>query len=143
MVQAVLCVGLAKLLLAGLADDPNVRRVPSRSSPSPTELIPICMAPQVLKSLLLAYVSPYTTGNAELRQCLSYFFSVYFYATAANQGRLRSVCRLLGFAGWRVYSSHCDRKDLHARVRRDDAHARRAGRGPDDGQPAAVWALRR
>ncbi|KAJ7863492.1 nuclear condensing complex subunit [Mycena olivaceomarginata] len=68
MVQAVLCVGLAKLLLAGLADDPNV-----------------------LKSLLLAYVSPYTTGNAELRQCLSYFFSVYFYATAANQGRLRSI----------------------------------------------------
>jgi hypothetical protein len=32
MVQAVLCVGLAKLLLAGLADDPNVCRVPSRSS---------------------------------------------------------------------------------------------------------------
>ncbi|KAJ6451646.1 nuclear condensing complex subunit [Mycena sanguinolenta] len=68
VVQVVLCVGLAKLLLAGLADDPKV-----------------------LKSLLLAYVSPYTAGNAELRQCLSYFFSVYCYASGENQSRLRSV----------------------------------------------------
>ncbi|KAJ6562584.1 nuclear condensing complex subunit [Mycena capillaripes] len=68
VVQAVLCVGLAKLLLAGLADDPKV-----------------------LKSLLLAYVSPYTAGNAELRQCLSYFFSVYCYSSPENQSRLRSI----------------------------------------------------
>ncbi|KAJ7669544.1 nuclear condensing complex subunit [Mycena polygramma] len=68
MVQAVLCVGLAKLLLAGLADDPKV-----------------------LKTLLLAYISPYTAGNAELRQCLSYFFSVYCYSSAENQGRLRAI----------------------------------------------------
>ncbi|KAJ6514182.1 nuclear condensing complex subunit [Mycena vitilis] len=68
MVQAVLCVGLAKLLLAGLADDPKV-----------------------LKTLLLAYISPYTAGNAELRQCLSYFFSVYCYSSAENQGRLQAI----------------------------------------------------
>ncbi|KAJ7258714.1 nuclear condensing complex subunit [Mycena haematopus] len=68
LVQAVLCVGLAKLLLAGLADDPKV-----------------------LKSLLLAYVSPYTAGNSELRQCLSYFFSVYCYSSGENQSRLRSI----------------------------------------------------
>ncbi|KAJ7167346.1 nuclear condensing complex subunit [Mycena crocata] len=68
MVQAVLCVGLAKLLLSGLTEDPRI-----------------------LKSLLLAYVSPYTAGNSELRQCLSYFFSVYCYASAENQSRLRSI----------------------------------------------------
>ncbi|KAJ7917694.1 nuclear condensing complex subunit [Mycena leptocephala] len=69
VVQAVLCVGLAKLLLAGLADDPKAR----------------------LSSLLLAYVSPHTAGNAELRQCLSYFFSVYCYSSAENQSRLQSI----------------------------------------------------
>ncbi|KAJ7185293.1 nuclear condensing complex subunit [Mycena filopes] len=68
MVQAVLCVGLAKLLLSGLADDPKI-----------------------LKTLLLAYVSPHTAGNAELRQCLSYFFSVYCYSSAQNQSRVQSI----------------------------------------------------
>ncbi|KAJ7512962.1 nuclear condensing complex subunit [Mycena galericulata] len=68
LVQSVLCVGLAKLLLSGLATDPKI-----------------------LKSLLLAYVSPYTAGNSELRQCLSYFFSVYCYSSPENQGRLQSI----------------------------------------------------
>ncbi|KAJ7287535.1 nuclear condensing complex subunit [Mycena rebaudengoi] len=68
MVQAVLCVGLSKLLLSGLADDPKI-----------------------LKSLLLAYVSPRTAGNSELRQCLSYFFSVYCYSSVENQSRLQSI----------------------------------------------------
>ncbi|KAJ7485781.1 nuclear condensing complex subunit [Mycena latifolia] len=67
-VQAVLCVGLAKLLLAGLAMDPRI-----------------------LKTLLLAYVSPHTAGNAELRQCLAYFFPVYCYAAPANRARMRSI----------------------------------------------------
>ncbi|KAF7316513.1 hypothetical protein MIND_00170500 [Mycena indigotica] len=67
-VQALLCAGLAKLLLSGLAEDP-----------------------QTLKGLLLAYVSPYTAGNSELRQCLSYFFSVYCYSSALNQTRLQSI----------------------------------------------------
>ncbi|KAJ7785293.1 nuclear condensing complex subunit [Mycena maculata] len=67
-VQAVLCVGLAKLLLAGLAADPKI-----------------------LKSLLLAYVAPHTADNTELRQCLAYFFSVYCYAAPENQGRIQSV----------------------------------------------------
>ncbi|KAJ7064682.1 nuclear condensing complex subunit [Mycena amicta] len=68
IVQTVLCIGLAKLLLSGLAEDP-----------------------QTVKSLLLAYVSPYTAGNGELRQCLSYFFSVYCYSSAENQSRLQSI----------------------------------------------------
>ncbi|KAF7365576.1 hypothetical protein MVEN_00431000 [Mycena venus] len=70
-VQAVLCEGLAKLLLAGLADDPK--------------------GAFVLKTLLLAYVSPFTAGNAELRQCLAYFFGMYCYASADNQSRVRQV----------------------------------------------------
>ncbi|KAJ7701145.1 nuclear condensing complex subunit [Mycena rosella] len=67
-VQAVLCVGLAKLLLAGLAADPKI-----------------------VKSLLLAYISPHTAGNAPVRQCLAYFFPVYCYSAAANQARVREV----------------------------------------------------
>ncbi|KAJ7104390.1 nuclear condensing complex subunit [Mycena belliarum] len=67
-VQAVLCVGLAKLLLAGLATDPKI-----------------------LKTLLLAYVSPHTAGNAELRQCLAYFFPIYCYSAPANQMRVQSI----------------------------------------------------
>ncbi|CAK5265065.1 unnamed protein product [Mycena citricolor] len=67
-VQAVLCVGLAKLLLAGLVSDEGV-----------------------IKTLLVAYVSPYTTGNTELRQCLSYFFSVYCYSAPENQRRVQKT----------------------------------------------------
>ncbi|KAJ7193520.1 nuclear condensing complex subunit [Mycena pura] len=73
VVQAVLCVGLAKLLLSGLAEDPKALSFYSYAV------------------LLLAYVSPYTAENAELRQCLSYFFSVYSYSSAANQSRLQSI----------------------------------------------------
>ncbi|KAF7325644.1 hypothetical protein MKEN_00414300 [Mycena kentingensis (nom. inval.)] len=68
VVQGVLCVGLAKLLLSGLADDL-----------------------ETLKALLITYVSPYTAGNAELRQCLSYFFSVYCYSSAENQGKIQAI----------------------------------------------------
>ncbi|KAJ6523478.1 nuclear condensing complex subunit [Mycena vulgaris] len=74
-VQTVLCVGLAKLLLAGLASDPKAR----------------IFLFVLLKTLLLAYVSPYTAGNVELRQCLAYFFPVYCYSSAANQRRVQSI----------------------------------------------------
>ncbi|KAJ7598768.1 nuclear condensing complex subunit [Mycena floridula] len=67
-VQAILCMGLAKLLLAGLITDPRV-----------------------LTSLLLTYISPSTKDNAELRQCLSYFFPAYCYSSGDNQDRMRSV----------------------------------------------------
>ena len=40
----------------------------------------------------MAYVSPRTSGNQELRQCLSYFLPVYCYSSSANQTRLRKVC---------------------------------------------------
>lgn len=47
--------------------------------------------PQVLKALVLVYFSPETSGNQQLRQCLSYFFPVYCYSSPANQRRLQSV----------------------------------------------------
>ncbi|KAF6764231.1 nuclear condensing complex subunit [Ephemerocybe angulata] len=66
--QAVLCTGICKLVLAGIINDPNV-----------------------LVTLALLYISPGTSDNQELRQCLSYFFPVYSYASAANQCRVQSM----------------------------------------------------
>ncbi|KIK06440.1 hypothetical protein K443DRAFT_674418 [Laccaria amethystina LaAM-08-1] len=67
-VQVVLCTGFCKLLLAGIITDPNV-----------------------LTCLALMYVSPTTVDNQELRQCLSYFFPVYAYASSANQSYIQSI----------------------------------------------------
>ncbi|RDX45406.1 hypothetical protein OH76DRAFT_1420865 [Lentinus brumalis] len=67
-VQALLCVGIAKLMLAGMVADERV-----------------------LTTLVLAYVSPDTANNQELRQCLSYFLPVYSYSSAANQDRMRRI----------------------------------------------------
>ncbi|KAF9234460.1 nuclear condensing complex subunit [Melanogaster broomeanus] len=65
-VQALMCIGLAKLVLAGMVSDERV-----------------------LKSLVVAYLSPDTVENQELRQCLSYFFPVYCYSSAVNQRRMQ------------------------------------------------------
>jgi hypothetical protein len=46
---------------------------------------------QVLKSLVLLYLSPATAENQELRQCLSYFLPVYCYSSPANQRKMQSV----------------------------------------------------
>ncbi|KAK0203511.1 nuclear condensing complex subunit [Desarmillaria ectypa] len=67
-VQAVLCIGICKLLLAGLVRDPKV-----------------------LTTLVLTYISPSTSDNPELRQCLSYFFPVYCYSSLENQARMQSI----------------------------------------------------
>ncbi|EPQ52389.1 chromosome condensation complex protein [Gloeophyllum trabeum ATCC 11539] len=67
-VQALMCVGIAKLMLSGMVTDERV-----------------------LKSLVFAYVSPETAGNQELRQCLSYFFPVYCYSSPANQRRMQKI----------------------------------------------------
>ncbi|TFK26559.1 condensin subunit Cnd3 [Coprinopsis marcescibilis] len=66
--QAVLCTGICKLLLAGIITDTTL-----------------------LVSLLLLYISPTTADNQELRQCLSYFFPVYSYASYDNQSRIASI----------------------------------------------------
>ena len=67
-VQALMCMGIAKLMLAGMVTDDRV-----------------------LQSLVLVYVSPETASNQELRQCLSYFFPVYCYSSPANQRRMQKV----------------------------------------------------
>jgi len=50
-----------------------------------------CSKLQVFTSLLMAYVSPVTAENQELRQSLSYFFPSYCYTSVANQSRMQSV----------------------------------------------------
>ena len=67
-VQAILCTGIAKLMLAGMVTDERV-----------------------LQALVLTFISPDTAGNQELRQCLSYFLSMYSWSSAANQQRVKSV----------------------------------------------------
>ncbi|KAH9922432.1 nuclear condensing complex subunit [Fomitopsis serialis] len=67
-IQALLCMGIAKLMLAGMITDQRV-----------------------LKSLVLVYVSPETIDNQELRQCLAYFFPVYCYSSPQNQRRMQQI----------------------------------------------------
>ncbi|KAH9837531.1 nuclear condensing complex subunit [Rhodofomes roseus] len=67
-VQALLCMGIAKLMLAGMITDERV-----------------------LKTLVLVYVSPETADNQELRQCLAYFFPVYCYSSPQNQRRIQRI----------------------------------------------------
>ncbi|OSD02558.1 hypothetical protein PYCCODRAFT_1367188 [Trametes coccinea BRFM310] len=67
-VQALLVVGIAKLMLSGMVTDERV-----------------------LQTLVLVFISPETATNQELRQCLSYFFPVYSYSSAANQQRMRKI----------------------------------------------------
>ncbi|KAI0696847.1 nuclear condensing complex subunit [Cytidiella melzeri] len=67
-VQALICVGISKLMLSGMISDDRV-----------------------LISLMLKYVSPDTANNQELRQCLSYFFPVYCYSSGAHQRRMQKA----------------------------------------------------
>ncbi|TFL04771.1 nuclear condensing complex subunit [Pterulicium gracile] len=67
--QAIICVGLSKLLLSGVLPDGT----------------------DVLIALLIAYVNPSTHDNQGLRQCLSYFFPIYAYSSSYNQSRMRST----------------------------------------------------
>ena len=70
--QAIICTGIAKLLLAGMVNDQRA-----------------------LEALVIVYFSPQTAHNHELRQCLSYFFPMYCGSWSANQERMRKV----GFLG--------------------------------------------
>ncbi|KAG1847661.1 nuclear condensing complex subunit [Suillus subalutaceus] len=67
-VQALLCIGLAKLVLAGMICDDKV-----------------------LQSLVAAYLAPDTIDNQEVRQCLAYFFPVYCYSSPVNQRRMQRL----------------------------------------------------
>ena len=50
---------------------------------------------QAVKNLIMAYLSPHTADNQELRQCLTFFFPVYSYSSSANQRCMREVGILL------------------------------------------------
>ncbi|KZT57283.1 putative mitotic chromosome condensation-related protein [Calocera cornea HHB12733] len=67
-VQAVACEGIAKLMLSGMISDETI-----------------------LQSLVLMYLSPETSDNQALRQCLSYFFPVYCYSSSLNQRRMQHI----------------------------------------------------
>ncbi|KAI0747199.1 nuclear condensing complex subunit [Daedaleopsis nitida] len=67
-VQALLSVGISKLMLSGMVTDERV-----------------------LQTLVLVYISPDTAANQQLRQCLSYFLPVYSYSSQANQNRMRKI----------------------------------------------------
>ncbi|KAI0824958.1 nuclear condensing complex subunit [Trametes gibbosa] len=67
-VQALLVIGISKLMLSGMVMDERV-----------------------LQTLVLVFISPETASNQELRQCLSYFFPVYAYSSVANQQRMRKI----------------------------------------------------
>jgi condensin complex subunit 3 len=66
--QSVAAEGMAKLMLSGMVEDDDA-----------------------LRSLVLVYMSPETSGNQQLRQCLSYFLPVYCYSSSACQRRLQRV----------------------------------------------------
>ena len=66
--QAIAAEGMAKLMLSGMVEDDDA-----------------------LRSLVLVYMSPETSGNQQLRQCLSYFLPVYCYSSSACQRRLQRV----------------------------------------------------
>ncbi|KAG8729180.1 hypothetical protein FRC12_021206 [Ceratobasidium sp. 428] len=67
-IQAITCVGFAKLLLAGVVTDEKV-----------------------LRSLVAAYFQPDTADNQPLRQCLSYFFPVFCYSSSSNQRTMQKI----------------------------------------------------
>lgn len=86
-VQAILSIGLAKLVLSGMVTDEQA---------SFFLAIPLVAAKircvQAIKNLIMAYLSPTTLDNQELRQCLAYFVPVYSHSSSANQKVMREVC---------------------------------------------------
>ncbi|KAG7094897.1 hypothetical protein E1B28_005704 [Marasmius oreades] len=67
-IQALICTGLAKLMLSGiLVDD------------------------MILKDLVLSYFSPYTANNHPLRQCLDYFMRCFCYSSQDSQALMQSI----------------------------------------------------
>ncbi|KAF9648455.1 ARM repeat-containing protein [Thelephora ganbajun] len=67
-IHACVCIGLAKLLLSGMVTNTNA-----------------------LETIFLLYVTPETSDNLELRQCLSYFFPVYCYSNSENQRKMKEL----------------------------------------------------
>ena len=86
-VHACVCIGLAKLLLSGMVTNTNVRT--RNCVPGPGWLN--SSLTQALETIFLLYVTPETSDNLELRQCLSYFFPVYCYSNSENQRKVKEA----------------------------------------------------
>lgn len=87
--QTVICVGFAKLLLAGITTKPLVRIFGSLICFG--GLSDSLILTQILKTLVILYFAPETSSNQELRQCLTYFFPVYCFSSSINQRRMLEV----------------------------------------------------
>ncbi|KAK2461194.1 hypothetical protein APHAL10511_006721 [Amanita phalloides] len=86
-VKALLAIGISKLVLCGMITDVKA-----------------------VKKLIVTYLSPDTTDNQELRQCLTFFFPVYCYSSSANQLRMREIF-LETFTGLNNLRHHLDDDD--------------------------------
>ena len=88
-VQAIACEGVAKLMLSGIVADDKVGLILHllywKGLAQTDDL------DQLLRSLVILYLTPETEDNQALRQCLSYFFPVYCYSSPVNQKRMQSV----------------------------------------------------
>ncbi|KJA27084.1 hypothetical protein HYPSUDRAFT_131697 [Hypholoma sublateritium FD-334 SS-4] len=71
-VQAILCQGVAKLVIAKMITDI-----------------------EAIKTLLKIYISPLTVGNAILRQSLNLFFNIYSFSSLENQQRMQEIFLLI------------------------------------------------
>lgn len=90
-VQAAICLGFAKLMLFGLVVDERVSDCHFNILFTVLFSFLTKVHVKVLLCLVMAYVSPMTADNHELRQCLAYFLPVYCYSSAQNQDRMRCV----------------------------------------------------
>ncbi|CAE6447053.1 unnamed protein product [Rhizoctonia solani] len=88
-IQAITCVGFAKLLLAGIVTDDKV-----------------------LRSLVASYLQPDTADNQPLRQCLSYFLPVYCYSSSNNQRTMQRVFMVLFKLLCEVYHDKDDSQEM-------------------------------
>lgn len=87
--QTVICIGFAKLLLAGIITNPLVCIFgPLICSYGLSDSF---ILTQILRTLVILYFAPETSSNQELRQCLTYFFPVYCYSSSVNQRRVLEV----------------------------------------------------
>lgn len=86
---------------------------------------------QSVANLMLAYLSPATFGNHELRQCLTSFFPVYSYSSVTNQKNIMGVSLLVFFIS-RAKCLCFTFLDLPPRVLRNEETASWLGRGWGD-----------
>lgn len=79
-VLALLCTGIAKLVLNGMITDQNVSPIRTVAY-DPGSLVLY----QAVRKLVEMYVSPKTASNQELRQALTFALPVYSYSSPQNQ----------------------------------------------------------